>query len=138
MLRDASMQGSPQPSGEGIPLRLEITRGSFRFKGTVSLPVVPTRPRDLVPLALALADAAAEDAGRHVTAAGKTISCKKGCGACCRWLVHVSESEAYYLQELVEGMPEPRRSQVRERFAEARRRLQEAGFLETLQQFPIW
>jgi Fe-S-cluster containining protein len=104
----------------------------------VSLPVVPTRPRELVPLALALADAGAEDAGRRVTAEGKTISCKKGCGACCRWLVHVSESEAYYLYEVVEAMPEPRRSQVRERFAEARRRLQEADFLETLQQFPMW
>src|SRR6266481_3286867 len=31
-----------------------------------------------------------------------------------------------------------RRRQVRERFAEARRRLQQAGFLETLQQFPMW
>jgi Fe-S-cluster containining protein len=132
------MQGSSQPPGDGIPLQIEVTQGSFHFRGTVSLPVVPTRPRELVPLALTLADAVAEDAGRRVAAEGGTVSCKKGCGACCRWLVHVSESEAYYLHELVEGMPEPRRSQVRERFAEARRRLCEAGFLETLQQFPIW
>jgi Fe-S-cluster containining protein len=132
------MQESPQPSGEGIPLRLEMTRGSFHFRGTVSLPVLPTRPRELVPLALALADAAAEDAGRRVAAEGGAVSCKKGCAACCRYLVHVSESEAYYLYELVERLPEPRRSQVRERFAEARRQLQQAGFLETLQQFPVW
>ena len=121
-----------------MPLQLEITRGSFHFRGTVSLPVVPTRPRELVPLALALADAAAEDAGRRVAAEGGTVSCKQGCAACCRYLVHVSESEAYYLYELVERLPEPRRSQVRERFAEARRQLQQAGFLETLQQFPVW
>ena len=133
-----SMQGNPQPSGGGIPLQIEITRGSFHFRGTVSLPVVPTRPRELVPLALALADAAAEDAARRVAAEGGTVSCKKGCAACCRYLVHVSESEAYYLHELVERLPQPRRSQVRERFAEARRRLQQAGFLETLQQFPVW
>jgi len=132
------MQDSPQPPGDGVPLQIELTRGSFHFRGTVCLPVVPTRPRELVPLALVLADAAAEDAAQRVAAEGGTVSCKKGCAACCRYLVHVSESEAYYLHELVERLPEPRRSQVRERFAEARRRLQQAGFLETLQQFPMW
>jgi hypothetical protein len=132
------MQDSLQPPGDGVPLRIEITCGSFSFRGTVSLPVVPTKPVELVPLALALADAMAEDAGRRVAAEGGTVSCKKGCAACCRYLVHVSESEAYYLYELVERLPEPRCSQVRERFAEARRRLLQAGFLETLQQFPTW
>jgi Fe-S-cluster containining protein len=132
------MESSPHRSGAGIPLQIEIARGSFHFRGTVSLPVVPTRPRELVPLALALADAVADDAARRVAAEGGTVSCKKGCGTCCRYLVHVSESEAYYLHDLVERLPEPRRSQVRERFAEARRQLQQAGFLETLQQFPMW
>ena len=106
------MESSPHRSGAGIPLRIEIARGSFHFRGTVSLPVIPTRPPELVPLALALADAVADDAARRVAAEGGTVSCKKGCGTCCRYLVHVSESEAYYLHDLVERLPELRRSQL--------------------------
>jgi Fe-S-cluster containining protein len=138
MFRGTPMQSSPKPSGEGVPLQVEIALGSFHFRGTVALPVVPTKPRDLVPLALALADALAEDAVRRVAAEGGKVSCKKGCAACCRYLVHVSESEAHYLYEMVERLPEPHHSRVRERFAEAGRRLQQAGFLETLRQFPMW
>jgi len=134
------MHDSPQQPGDGVPLRIEITCGSFHFRGTVRFAGRTNEARGTRAV-----DAGAR--GRHgrgrrpapaVAAEGGTVSCKKGCAACCRYLVHVSESEAYYLYELVERLPEPRRSQVRERFAEARRRLQQAGFLETLQQFPMW
>jgi Fe-S-cluster containining protein len=47
-------------------------------------------------------------------------------------LVPISEVEARRLGELVEEMPEPRRTEIRARFAEARRRLDEAGLLENL------
>jgi hypothetical protein len=46
--------------------------------------------------------------------------------------VPISGIEARALVEVVEGMPEPRRSAVRGRFAAARRRLAEAGLLGTL------
>jgi Fe-S-cluster containining protein len=62
----------------------------------------------------------------------QTISCKKGCGACCRQLVPVSETEARRLCDLVNELPEPRRSAVLTRFADARERLEAAGLLEQL------
>lgn len=54
-------------------------------------------------------------------------------GACCRHLVAISEAEARSIWQLVEGLPEPRRSVVRARFSAARERLQQAGLLDTLQ-----
>src|SRR5262249_44693347 len=60
------------------------------------------------------------------------ISCKAGCGACCRQLVPISEVEARNIGELVNSLPEPRRSQICARFAEARHRLEKAGLLEKL------
>src|SRR5262249_43913345 len=60
------------------------------------------------------------------------ISCRKGCGACCRQAVPITTVEARRLRELVDELPEPRRSEVQARFAEARRRLTEAGLLEKL------
>ena len=59
--------------------------------------------------------------------AGKAISCRKGCGACCRQLVPISRTEGEALLALVEAMPEARRTAVRARFAEAEVRIAAAG-----------
>ena len=63
---------------------------------------------------------------------GQAISCRAGCGACCRQLVPISETEAHLLAELVDASPEPRRDVLRARFADARRRLEAAGIWERL------
>lgn len=63
---------------------------------------------------------------------GKEISCKAGCGACCRQFVPVSEAEAYQLAELVEELPEPKRSEIKERFENAHEHFSEAGWLGKL------
>jgi hypothetical protein len=46
--------------------------------------------------------------------------------------VPISEIEAHHLAALVDAMPEPRRTEIRERFAEGLRRLAEAGLLDRL------
>jgi len=53
---------------------------------------------------------------------GKAISCRAGCGACCRQLVPVSELEALHLAHVVEAMPADRRERVIQRFHQARER----------------
>ncbi|MFO0959213.1 MAG: YkgJ family cysteine cluster protein [Isosphaeraceae bacterium] len=60
-------------------------------------------------------------------AEGHAVSCRKGCGACCRQLVPLAEPEARQIRDLVEAMPEPRRSEIRARFEDARRRLEASG-----------
>lgn len=62
--------------------------------------------------------------------AGKEISCRKGCGACCRQLVPISRTEGEALLALVEAMPEARRTAVRARFAAAEAAITEAGLAE--------
>jgi Fe-S-cluster containining protein len=64
---------------------------------------------------------------------GLEVSCKKGCGACCRQLVPISEADARRLHEVVNAMTESRRSEVMGRFKFAKQRVQEAGLLEKLQ-----
>ena len=39
---------------------------------------------------------------------GVRVSCRAGCGACCRQLVPIAEAEARRIRDLVEAMPEPR------------------------------
>jgi Fe-S-cluster containining protein len=52
--------------------------------------------------------------------------------------VPIAETEARRVRDLVEALPEPRRSTVQARFAAARRRLEEAGLLEMLRHPESW
>jgi len=97
------------------------------------LPTRPTRPGELLPLYRGLAEQLVQAGVARVEEAGRTVSCRKGCGACCRQLVPVSELEARRIREVIEEMPPERRAAVRERFADARRRLAETGLLPLLQ-----
>lgn len=59
---------------------------------------------------------------------GRKISCKKGCGACCRQPVPLSPSEAWLLFDLVASFPADRKVAVLERIARSKERLKQEGF----------
>lgn len=94
-----------------------------------------TVPREPAPLQLwlpflqALASEVSRQAGESAAAAGRPVSCAKGCGACCRQLVAISLVEARALAQLVAAMPQPRQDLIRHRFAAALARLSESGVL---------
>jgi Fe-S-cluster containining protein len=113
-------------------VKLDVAGRSIEMQITV--PSGPTRPAQLLPLLQSLTDAVVDIAGDIVAEQGKTISCKAGCGACCRQLVPISQSEARRIAELIERLPEPRRAEIRRRFAAAEERLAAAGLLETLRE----
>jgi Fe-S-cluster containining protein len=69
-------------------------------------------------------------AAEAVLADQQAISCRKGCGACCRQLVPVSRTEGEALLALVEAMPKERRKAVRTRFAAAEAAIAGAGLAE--------
>ena len=60
----------------------------------------------------------------------RSISCAKGCGACCRQLVAIPLVDALALARLVEAMPEPRRGEIRARFAAATARVKASGVFD--------
>jgi Fe-S-cluster containining protein len=62
--------------------------------------------------------------------AGQVISCRKGCGACCRQLVPISRTEGEALLALVEAMPKERRKAVHARFARAEAAIAGAGLAD--------
>jgi Fe-S-cluster containining protein len=105
----------------GVPVEFELP-----------VPVGPARPVDLLPQFRAMGEALVSFSVQVSQADGKTVSCGPNCGACCRQLVPISQLEARGIRDLVEGLPEPRRTIVRERFAAARARFAEAGLLDQL------
>jgi Fe-S-cluster containining protein len=112
---------------------VRLTIGEEPVQLAITVPEGPTRVGDLLPVFRGLANVVVGVGVRNVERQGARVSCRAGCGACCRQPVPVSESEARALKRLVDAMPEPRQTQVRERFAAAVQRLAEAGLMERIQ-----
>jgi Fe-S-cluster containining protein len=119
-------------SADAIEVKVELAGPEWRLETRVSVPKAPIGLKEMLPLFFSFADAAVGTVAEAVEQTGEKISCKKGCGACCRQLVPVSRAEAYWIRELVDGLPPPRQTDIRQRFADARRRLAESGLLEKL------
>jgi Fe-S-cluster containining protein len=117
----ASVTADIRMTVAGQPVHLRLT-----------VPTGPAPVRDLLPLFHGLANLVVNIAEEHVEAAGQHISCRAGCGACCRQIVPISESEAHAVKQLVDELPEPRRTVVRERFADGVKRMAAAGMLKRM------
>jgi Fe-S-cluster containining protein len=117
-------------SVRSVLARVGFSLADQKFEAHVQVPDGLAQPRDLLPAAHALEAAIVE---RAVTLGGEPISCRKGCGACCRQLVPVSQPEARHLRDVVAHLPEPRQSEIRARFSAARAHLETAGLVPRLQ-----
>jgi Fe-S-cluster containining protein len=122
----------PENPPRYVTATIELTVAGKDIRLEAPVPTGPVRPVQLLPLFTSLSDTLVGLTAESVEQKGKKISCKKGCGACCRQLVPISPTEAYRIREMIDEMPEPRRSQIRARFEDARKRLDEGGLLERL------
>lgn len=126
---------SPEPSARPgtITANVALNLAGTPLRAEITVPTQVVELRQLLPIVRSLSETMIGEAVKADVAKGNSISCRSGCGACCRQLVPISEVEARLIRDMVEGWPEPRRARVLARFAEARRKLEEAGLLERLQ-----
>ncbi len=127
-----SSEPSPIADDETVTLNAVLSIGAENLRVGITVPTRPVPLSDFLPIFRALSEAVVGRAVQAVEKEGKAVSCRKGCGACCRQLVPISEIEARQLHALVEALPEPRRNAVRARFAAARERLEGTEILEKL------
>lgn len=114
---------------ERVRLELRILGQSVRVD--VPRPEGRIRLDQILPFLNELDDRLIDASVKHVESQGEKVSCAKGCSACCRRQpVPVTPPEAYALSLLVERLPEPRRTEVRQRFQENVRALEAAGLAE--------
>lgn len=100
----------------------------------VTIPKIPIHPQRMLSVLRQMSNAFVNLAVKQVEADGKTVQCRAGCGACCRQLVPISHLEARQLSELVDKLPEPRRTEIVGRFKDALERLHAANILELLKE----
>jgi len=117
---------------------LKLAGADWELEADVTVPAGPTRLRHILPMVQALAGTVVDACANSAEERGQHITCKKGCGACCRQLVPVSQTEARNLRDVVAAMPEPRRAHVHERFADALQRLESGGLLDALRDRAHW
>ena len=132
------MPSEKEISAKTINVKAELAGPDWQLQTTMSVPTEPIRLKEMLPLFFSFADAVMSAAANGVEQSGEKISCKKGCGACCRQLVPISEPEAHWIAELVDRLPIQKQDEIRDRFAESRRRLAESGLLDKLLHTKSW
>lgn len=117
---------------------IEMGVGDYRVQARITVPADRVPLRVMLPVVQNLADALIEVGVQAEQEQGRTVSCQKGCGACCRQLVPISEVEAHRIADLVDELPPPRRLEIQQRFAAARQKLADSGLLERLENRAGW
>jgi Fe-S-cluster containining protein len=110
-----------------VTATLRLAIGDLKIAHPIMVPTAPVPATEVVPALQGLVNAVVAAAE-----VGKAISCRKGCGACCRQLVPISRTEGERLLDLIDAMPPRRRETVVERFAAAGAALHRTGLHEAL------
>lgn len=86
----------------------------------------------IVPLMRRLGEEAQALEEARSSEAGKTLSCRKGCAACCRMMVPVAAPEAFALREYVRALPVEKQQRIATRLAQAKSLLLSHGLWHRL------
>jgi Fe-S-cluster containining protein len=105
---------------------LTLSVGEVRRPVRLKVATRPQRPMELLPVLQLFQNEIVAVAEEAIKRQGKSISCRAGCGACCRQLVPVSEIEARHIARLVADLPPKRRKEIKRRFRDATRSLIDA------------
>jgi Fe-S-cluster containining protein len=106
--------------------------GGAALNVSVQLPAGRTTLTQLLPIIQNLENAVVAKISAEASAAGHPISCRAGCGACCRQLVPINLFEAEALADWLATLPEERMAVLRERFSRALALLRNAGVIERI------
>jgi Fe-S-cluster containining protein len=112
--------------------RLKLSVGDLAIDTLVSVPGGAMQPEAVLPVLQKVINAVVDAAEAREAAAGRQISCRKGCGACCRQLVPISRTETRAMRALIAAQPVERRDLLRQRFSAAAAQLHAAGLSEVL------
>jgi Fe-S-cluster containining protein len=121
----------PQAPGYGtVQFALKVQNANIEVRA--QLPEGPVSPTVLLPILQGLSNSLCELTVQTANRLGEQLSCREGCGACCRQAVPISPVEARAIAEWLHGQPEERQTVLRERFRKAAARLEESGIAQEI------
>ena len=107
------MSGEPL---ETVTVEFSLKVGEGQLNAKVEVPAGHTNVTKLLPIIQSLENAIVGATAQRLEEAGFPVSCKAGCGACCRQMVPVSIFEAQGLSEWVRSLPVEEQKVLEERF----------------------
>ena len=118
------------PNTDTLSATTELVIGGQKLKIKLVVPTSEVPPESLLPTLHELSSLVVDGVEQKVEKQGAKITCKKGCGACCRQHVPISPAEARLMSAIVENMPEEGRKSVKKRFEQAVQRLKDSGIMD--------
>jgi len=113
-----------------VEFSIGLREGTFRARAVV--PAGQTNLTQILPVLQAIDDSQIAGVASQLSQIGRTISCRAGCGACCRQMVALSIFEAEALTNWIRSLPEARQQELERRFDEALRKFAASGFIDRL------
>lgn len=102
------------------------------LQASAQLPAGRTTLTQLLPIIQNLENAVIARVAQEAEEQGSPISCRAGCGACCRQMVPVSVFEAEALTGWIQSLPPERQAELAERFHRALSELRDAGVIDKI------
>jgi Fe-S-cluster containining protein len=126
----------PNPSADSPASTVKATfslpvAGGY-LQASAQLPAGRITLTQFLPIIQNLDNAIVGKVAEEAKAAGSPISCRAGCGACCRQMVPVSLFEAEALVEWMRSLPEERQAELAERFHRALSSLRDTGVIDKI------
>jgi Fe-S-cluster containining protein len=115
-----------------VSVEFTVGIGEEQFTAVAVVPAGQTNLTQILPVLQSLDDSFISGVAAQLNEAGRTISCKAGCGACCRQMVPLSIFEAEALSAWIRTLPESQQQELARRFDEALRRLAAAGLIDRM------
>ena len=95
------MDSQPSPPPETVTVNFSVGIGDGKFAATVEVPAGQTNLTQILPVLRSLNDSMIAGVSAQLEQAGHGISCRAGCGSCCRQMVPLSIFEAEALAEIL-------------------------------------
>ncbi len=117
---------------ETVSVDFTVGIGDESFKATAVVPAGQCNLTQLLPVIQALDDSFIAGVASQASEAGLHVSCKAGCGACCRQMVPLSIFEAEDLTAWIRSLPEERQQELAQRFHKSLLKLKAGGLIERM------
>jgi len=126
------MDQQPAASRETVTVEFSLGFEEGQFKASAVVPAGQTTLTAILPVLQSLDDSLIAGVASQLSQAGRTISCKAGCGACCRQMVPIAIFEAEALAAWIRSLPESRQQDLGARFDAALRQLAAASLIDRM------
>ena len=125
-------EASKAADAPNVTTEFALRVGGATLRATVQLPASRTTLTELLPILQGIENTILDQVAVEAEAAGRPISCRAGCGACCRQLVPLSLFEAEAMTKWLKTLPEDRIAALRQRFHVALSALRDAGVIDRI------